>query len=433
LDVNGLVSQLMAAERAPIDRRFTTKETEITTKLSALGSIKSALAALQDSLDALGSTGSLAGRSIENPGSSSFRVTAGGEATLSNYAIEVVSLASRQKLSSAAYAGGAGSTVGNGNLTITQGAESFSLTVGAGTTLGELVDLINNDPNNTAVSASLLTTQEGARLILTASETGLSNEISLSGTGALGGFINGFAEVMPAADAVVKIDGITVTSASNVLDNVIAGLTINLLSANPGTTFNVGVTYDRVGLREKLDDFVKKYNSFATTAKATRAYDPGSDTAGPLIGDSAVRSMEMQLRREVTAPTVSAPAEFNSLLALGLRFDRNGRLSIDETKFQAALETNLEEVTDVLTAADGLVPRMQVLVEAQLDTGGMINVRSESLNDSRKRLENDRERAELRLEMIERRYRNQFIALDQMLLQMQGMNNSLAQLGTGAS
>jgi flagellar hook-associated protein 2 len=422
----------MAAERAPIDQRFKTKETAITTKLSALGSIKSALAALQDSLDDLASAESLAGRSIENPGSGSFRVTAGEGAALGNYSIEVISLASAHKLSSAVYAGGAGSTFGNGNLTITQGAESFSFAVGSGTTLSELVDLINNDPDNTGVSASLLTTAEGARLVLTASEPGSSNEISLSGTGDLGDFIDGFSEAMPATDAVVKIDGITVTSASNLLEDVIEGLTINLLSANPGTTFNVGVTYDRVGAREKLDDFVKKHNAFAATAQRTRAYDPGSNTAGPLIADSAVRSMEMQLRREVTAPTLSAPAEFNSVLALGFRFDRNGRLSVDETKFQAALEANLEEVTAVFTAADGVVPRMRELVNAQLDSEGMINVRTESLNSSKKRLQDDRQRVELRLEMIERRYRDQFIALDQMLLQMQSMNNSLAQLGIGA-
>jgi flagellar hook-associated protein 2 len=432
LDVNGLVSQLMAAERAPNDQRFRSKENTITTKLSALGSIKSSLAALRDSLDALGSADSLAGRSVENPGSGSFRVTAGQGATLGNYSIEVISLASTHKLASSLYSSGPSSDFGNGNLTISQGADSFSFAVGSGTTLAQLVDLINNDPNNTGVNASLLTTAAGSRLVLSASEPGVSSEISLTGKGSLDVFTSGFTEAMPASDAVVKIDGITLTSGSNILEDVIEGLTITLLNAQPGSTFNVGVTYDRAGAREKLDDFVKKYNAFTATAQRTRAFDPGSNTAGPLIADSAVRSMEMQLRREITEPTLSAPAEFNSVLALGFKFDRNGRLSVDETRFSAALEANLEEVTDVFTAADGLVPRMRELVNAQLDSDGMINVRTESLNASRKRLQDDRQRAELRLEMIERRYRDQFIALDQMLLQMQSMNNSLAQLGIGA-
>lgn len=432
LDVNSLVSQLMAAERAPIDQRFRTKENTITTKLSALGSIKSALSSLRDSLDVLGSAESLAGRSVENPGSSAFRVTAGSGAALGNYSIEVVSLASTHKLSSMLYASGPTSEFGNGNLTITQGADSFSFAVGSGTTLAQLVDLINEDPNNTGVTASLLTTSDGSRLVLSASEPGSAGEISLSGTGSLDTFIAGVTEAMPASDAVVTIDGITVTSSSNVLEDVIEGLTITLLSAQPGSTFNMGVTYDRVGAREKLDDFVKKYNAFAATAQRTRAYDPSSNTAGPLIADSAVRTMEMRLRRELTEPTLSAPPEFNSILALGFKFDRDGRLSVNETQFQAALDANLEEVTDVFTATDGLVPRMRELIDAQLDSEGMINVRTESLNASKKRLQDDRDRAELRLEMIERRYRDQFIALDQMLLQMQNMNQSLAQLGIGA-
>lgn len=429
LDVNSLVSQLVAAERAPLDQRIRTRETSITTKLSAFSTLKGALSNVKAALQSLKSGDSLAGRTANLTDNSAFRVSFGSGSVAGNYAIEVLSLASTHKMSSTLYASAA-SEPGNGNLTITQGSESFSFSVGSGTTLQQLVETINTHPDNTGVSATLMTTPDGVRLLLSSSDGGTDNAITLSGTGSLDTFASGFTVNATGSDAIVKIDGVTVTSPTNTLTNVIEGVTLTLTSAKPGTVINFGVQADTAGAEDRLRKFVTEYNNFVTTARRLRAFDASSNSAGPLIADSLVRNIEMALRRELTAPTASASADFNSVLAMGFSIGNDAKLSINENRFRAAVLDRLDDVVKVFTASDGLVSRLDALLETQLASDGLIQSRTESLNTSKRRLDQDKLAVENRMSAVEKRYRKQFVALDQLLTQMQGMSASIAKLST---
>ena len=427
LDVNSLVSQLVAAERAPLDQRIRSRENTINTRLSAFSTLRSALANVKSALESLRTGETLAGRTATLSDTSAFRTSFGTGSVAGNYAIEVLSLAGTHKMASAVYPDSS-STFGNGNLTISQGAESFSFSVGSGTTLAQLVNLINNDPQNTGVTASLMTTSEGTRLILSATEAGASNAITLSGTGGLPGFTDGFTVNATGSDAVVNIDGITVTSPTNTLTNVIQGLTLTLTAAKPGTVITMGVASDVAGSEDRLRKFVNEYNNFVGVARRLRAFDANANSAGPLIADSAVRNIEMALRREITAPTGSAPANFDSVLAMGFRFGNDARLSINESRFKAALNERLEDVVKVFSASDGLVARLDALITGQLASDGAIQSRTDTLTSRRRQLEADKLNVETRMAAVEKRYRKQFVALDQVLTQMQGMSSSIAKL-----
>lgn len=429
LDVNSLVSQLVAAERAPLDQRIRSRENTINTRMSAFSTLRSALSNVKSALESLRNGESLAGRTATLSDSSAFRTSFGSGSVAGNYAIEVISLASTNKVSSAVYPS-ASSTFGNGNLTITQGAESFSFAVGSGTTLTDLVGLINNNPQNTGVSASLMTTSDGTRLLLSATEAGASNAISLSGTGSLTDFTDGFTVNAAGSDAVVKIDGITVTSPTNTLTDVIQGLTLTLTAAKPGTIITMGVGADVAGSEDRLRKFVNEYNNFVSIARRLRAFDANANTAGPLLADSAVRNIEMALRREITAPTASAPANFDSVLAMGFNFGNDARLSINEGRFKTAVNERLDDVVKVFSASDGLVARLEALITAQLASDGAIQSRTDTLNSRRRQLEADKLTVETRMAAVEKRYRKQFVALDQVLTQMQGMSSSIAKLST---
>lgn len=429
LDVNSLVSQLVAAERAPLDQRIRTRETSISTKLSAFSTLKGALANVKAALQALKNGDVLAGRTANLTDSSAFRVSFGSGSVAGNYAIEVLSLASTHKMSSALFSS-VTSEPGNGNLTITQGAESFSFSVGSGTTLQELVETINAHPDNTGLKATLMSTSDGVRLLLSSEEGGAGNAITLTGTGSLDTFATGFNVNSTGSDAIVKIDGVTVTSATNTLTNVIQGVTLNLTSAKPGTVINFGVQADTAGAEDRLRKLVTEYNNFVATSRRLRAFDASNNTAGPLIADSLVRNIEMALRRELTAPTLSATADFNSVLAMGFSIGNDARLSINDTRFKAAVLNRLDDVVQVFTASDGLVSRLDTLLETQLAGDGLIQSRTESLNSSKRRLDQDKLAVENRMSAVEKRYRKQFVALDQLLTQMQGMSSSIAKLST---
>ena len=351
LDVNSLVSQLVAAERAPLDQRIRTRENSITTKLSAFSTLKGALANVKAALQNLKTGDILAGRTANLTDNSAFRVSFGSGSIAGNYAIEVLSLASTHKMSSALFASAA-SEPGNGNLTITQGGESFSFSVGSGTTLEQLVETINTHPDNTGVKATLMTTSDGVRLLLSSDEGGAGNAITLTGTGSLDTFVAGFTVNSTGSDAIVKIDGVTVTSPTNTLTNVIQGVTLNLTSAKPGTVINFGVQADTAGAEDRLRKFVTEYNNFVATSRRLRAFDASSNSAGPLIADSLVRNIEMALRRELTGRTLSAPGDFDSVLAMGFSIGNDARLSINEARFDAALLDRLDDVVQVFTASD---------------------------------------------------------------------------------
>ncbi|NDE01631.1 MAG: hypothetical protein EBZ91_07760, partial [Gammaproteobacteria bacterium] len=212
-------------------------------------------------------------------------------AALGSHSVTVSNLAVAQKLASPEYAQGESYVPSNGpgSLTFTQNGVSFTIADTQSKTLAELRDLINAAPD----------------------KTGLANVITVSGTGNINQFANDLTQLVAAEDASAVIDGIPITSSTNTLTGIIDGVTITLLKES-ATAVEMTVTYDAAGAKDKITKLVTEYNNFVDTAKKLRSYDASTRAAGPLIGDSGLRSLEAALRREITAETPSAPAALNS-------------------------------------------------------------------------------------------------------------------------
>jgi flagellar hook-associated protein 2 len=429
LDVNSLVSQLMAAERAPIMQRFSSQESVVTTRLSAFSTLKNAVSAISGALTNLSSSSVLAGRVATSADPTIYRASATGDASLGSHSVTVSNLAVAQKLASPEYAQGASYVPSNspGTLTFTQNGVSFTISDTQGKTLAELRDAINAAPDNTGVTASIMNTGGGARLILSADQTGLANAITVSGTGNINQFANDLTELIPAEDASAVIDGIPITSSTNTLTGIIDGVTITLLKES-ATPVGMTVAYDAVGAKDKITKLVTDYNNFVDTAKKLRSYDTSSRAAGPLIGDSGLRNLEAALRREMTAVTPSAPVGMDSILALGFKFGNDGKLSVNETILADKLATDLDKITQIFSATDGLAARLKAVVDPQIAADGLIAVKTNTLNDRKRNIQASKEAAEARLAVIEKRYRAQFVALDRMLAEMQGTSSYVSKL-----
>ena len=188
LDVNSLVSQLVSAEGAPLQQRITRHEVAVTTKVSALGTLKGALAAFKAALDPLKTVDAFQSRKATSADAKIFTVTAGTDAVAGHYDVEVVQLAKAHQLASAPFLAGGSAPVGDGTLTISVGANTFSVTIDPDkATLDDIRNAINSAADNTGVQATLLNTASGSRLVLTASETGASNAIKVAASGGNGG------------------------------------------------------------------------------------------------------------------------------------------------------------------------------------------------------------------------------------------------------
>ena len=106
LDVNALVRQIVAAERAPQEARIKRRETQVESRLTATGTLRGALSTLQGSLATLKTETAFQARKATASDATVFSATAGASSVAGTYGIEVRELATAHKLASQVYAGG---------------------------------------------------------------------------------------------------------------------------------------------------------------------------------------------------------------------------------------------------------------------------------------------------------------------------------------
>ncbi|MFP4294195.1 MAG: flagellar filament capping protein FliD [Halothiobacillaceae bacterium] len=428
LDINGIVRAIVDAERTPamgaLDRRETANKSEI----SALGKLKSALSDFQTAVGGLENPSFFNTRAATSSDESVFTATAGSAAVNGNYAIEVKGLAQAQKLATDPAAGfaSADDVVGTGSMTIDLGGDAFTINVdGTNNTLGGIRDAINDAADNTGVSASIVNSDAGARLVFTAKETGAANTIGISVTDDDGNNadMNGLSrlatgnleELVSAEDALIEVDGMAVSSASNKVENAVDGLTLDLVKAAPGDVLNLSVSTDQESIRESVDKFVDSYNKLMETMDSLGKYGGEDEQSGALIGDAMLRSVSMNIRREVTSEVADAMPEFNTLALAGIEIDRYGKMSVDDARLNEVTSEQPEALTDLFAGTNGLAGKLESMTKEYVQFNGLLDNRINNLNDAQRNINDQRERVEQRLEATETRLLRQFNSMDAMV------------------
>jgi len=437
LDINGLVQQLVAAERLPVANRINLAEARTNGELSAVGQIKSSLASFQDTLEVLKDIDNFQRRTVSLSNEDFISASATSAAVKGSYDVEVQQLATAQKLTSIAFADSE-SPRGTGLLTLSLGTESFAVNIVDGeNSLAGIRDAINDAADNPGVLATIVNADDGARLILTADETGSTNQITSTATGGDGWLTwinfdplagsNPMIELEAAQDSIALIDGFTVTSAGNSIDGAVEGLDINLLAAELGTTTRIDIGFDNAAANEALTAFVNAYNSLASTIDEVTAFDSESGVAGALLGDSIVRDIESALRRELSS-VVGNPSQdpFTMLAEIGITTDLSGKLEINGEISADAIELDFDGVGRLFADADeGIAVRLDAIVSTMLESTGTINQREERLSSRLEDLTEQRERLDDRMIQVEERYFAQFSALDTLLAQFSSTSSFL--------
>lgn len=468
LDINSLVTQLMNLERAPITL-LDKKEASFQAKLSSFGTVKSALASLQTAAKALSTPEKFSPMKASVADASVLSASAGPTAVAGSYEVEVQSLAQSQKLlMSAAGGGGYAATdtvIGTGTITINFGTytaaeppatepsftanpdkpEPKSIVIdSSNNTLAGVRDAINSA--NAGVSASIIHdgAANGYRLVLTSTDSGARNAMQISvadATGDLGQLAydpssaapeaTRLAENVAAKDAVIKVDNVTITKQSNTITDAIQGVTLNLAKTMAeGTTTKITVARDTSNVKTAVEGFVKAYNDANKALRDASSYDASTGKAAVLAGDSTVRSIQNQLRGVFSNPLSGAPAGMTLLSDVGISFQKDGTLTIDETKFGKALADPAKDMSKLFASTGtikGFAWQTEVLAGKILSPVGVLANRSDSINDSIKDIGSRRDAINVRLVGIEKRYRDQFTALDSMVASMTSTSSYLAQ------
>lgn len=437
LDVTSLVSQLMSAERAPAESRLGTRESAIKSKLSAFGSLKSAVADFQTVLGKLSASDAFDKRTVTLSQEGVIKVSTDVSSAAGSYSLTVESRAERQKLASAAFAAGAESVVGEGVLVIKAGDQQFSVSIdAAGGTLTGIRDAINNASANPGVTASLVNTQAGTHLVITAAQTGVSNTVTLEGSGDLAQFSfdpadagsSTMAVQVAASDASIVLDGFTLTSPVNTFSNVVEGLTIDVLKAKPGESIDLTVGKDGAGSKVLVESFVNAYNTLHSKLSELTAYNATSKSAGLLQSDGLARNLSSALRNEVNTAVAGVDTNFDTLSEFGIKSNaKTGKLEIDSTRLDKILSEGFENVSSLFGGDNGLAARMNESLGRYTKTDGLIQTRTDSLDVQAKDVARQREALELRMERMQARYTAQFTALDSLLAGMQSTSTFLTQ------
>jgi flagellar hook-associated protein 2 len=436
LDVNSLVTQLVAAERAPQDTQLTKQTNTLNSQLAAYKAIQSALTNVQNALKGMQGTTSVFSQSTATSSDTTvFSASTSTGSAAGDYSVEVVSLATAQKLASSAF-GSTISTVGTGRLTIGSGSNSFSLDIDAtNNSVQAIRDAINGAPNNNSVTASLITADDGVHLVLSAKNTGTANAITVTASGGDGGLNSlvydpansntQLSQLTKPTDAVVNIEGYKYTSSSNTVSGAIAGVTLNLKAAKPGTTLDLTVGHDTASVSKALQGFVTAYNQLHQLISAETAYDPTSNSASPLTGDSLARSVESQIRNALISVTPGTTSGVRSLFDIGLSTSDDGTLSLDSTKLAGALDANYSDVASLVSSTGPVGSNLLTALNGFVGDTGAFTSRMKSLNTRVSDVAKQRTALDDRMSALSARYTAQFSALDSLMAQMNATSSFL--------
>lgn len=425
LDVNGLVTRLVAAERAPTEQRITADERETRAEISAFGALAGALSGLQAALKAFDGTGSAMARKATVQSGAGFTASASPEAAPGRYSVRVEALASTHKLRSAPV--DADTQVGYGTLSIAVGSDppiTVPIAQGAGT-LSAIRDAINTAAGDGGVRATLVRGDAGDVLVLTSPRAGGDGALTISASGGDGGLSvlatsgGTMSTVAPAANAEVWVDGVQRTAPGNRLTDLVDGLTIELTAARPGETFSLDVAADPGSLREKMDRFIASYNAAIVELRKQTANGGNGAPAAALAGDAAPRAISRQLRAVIGNG-------YDGLSRLGIKTAVDGTLSLDGGKFDGALAADPGAVKALFHETATLGDGLRDALAGAVGSDGLIAARTGSLNQRLTALDAQRTTLDRRMAEVEARYRRQFATLDAMVSQLQSTSSFLS-------
>lgn len=436
LDWQSVISDLMAIERRPItllEERKTALEAqksawrEVNTKLNSLMSAAQALSS-SDDFEVYSGQAAISGSSKSVSDILDYAV--GTNASQGSYSITVNRLAQAQKFASAAFASDDTELGISGTVTL----NGRDLTIDATDTLADIRDKINalnsgDDP--AGVTASIIKVADDEyRLTVASKETGASGIDIVDGSGVFSSGL-GMNETVSGQDAEIVVEGFTITRSSNLISDVIAGVTLNLKGADESATITLTVSRDNSGVKDKIESFVSAYNDLMSYIDDQNTV--AGDTEKPLYADSSLAQLKKTIRNAILSGVDGLSSTLDHLSLIGVNIDRYGKLSIDDDTLEGYLETNFEDVVSLFSAdgltyeTTGVASRLEEAIDAMTDSiDGYVVTRQESLQSQMDKLDRKIEDMEERLERKQKALESKFVAMETMLSTLQAQQDWLS-------
>lgn len=390
LDVNSIVTQLMAIERRPLTQ-LDTREVSFQARLSAFGSIRGALSQFQGAMSGLAVTSRFQGLTANSSNTAAVSASASSRATAGSYSVEVSALAQSQRLVAAGQPSSSAS-LGTGTITFdlgtisggslddvsgqytgaafaSSGSAVRTVTIAPGSsTLTGIRDAIN--AAGAGVTASIVNDGSSSpfRLVLSVDQPGAANSLKVTVDGDAGlqdllaqdpAGTQRLAQTSAAQNAAFRINGVAITSASNTVTDALEGVSLSLSAVTTGPPLTVTIARDTGSIQSAADTFVKAYNDLYRTLGQLSAYNAETRSGAVLTGDPAVRTLQNQLRGIFNQALVGLSPELRTMSDIGISFQRDGTLALDASKLSRAISAYPDRIAGLFaplgSSADSLV------------------------------------------------------------------------------
>ncbi|MCC7011033.1 MAG: flagellar filament capping protein FliD [Planctomycetes bacterium] len=476
IDTRAIIDAMLAVERVPITQ-LEDKRKDNQDKINLINTFKGKVDTLRTKANALGSFSTFLSFKVNSSESGYATITASGSATAGTHTLVVNQLAATDRW---AFDGVADpdadlATVDGQQVSFTYDGDVYAVRLdAASSSLNEIASAINSEAED-AVEATVVNAGTAAapswQLVLTAKETGedfrlqgISSTVAgltIDGTGPNGsGVAQSTNNISVGNNAQALIDGLLVERTDNDFDDVLTGVSISLLDADPATTVQFTVEPDKAGIKSKLKEFTDAYNDVVKFVRDQNKYDPEKGPGGALFGDSALRSIERLLQDALFGQSASDIANdtsgFGTIRLLGIESQSDGTLKINDKVMDAKLDEDIDQFADLFVDSDGFsnggaaVGSTGYYTDVTTDTGlgddlaraidkivksygnsngtfskGLFDARLESLNANIKQINARIDEREVRLERYEDQLVTRFAALESLMAQLQSQQSYL--------
>ncbi len=432
LPLNDIMSKMRTVEEAPL-QVLANRKAALDTRLSAYGVISGALTTFAGAARTVASAATFSGLSAvsSQPSALTASAAANGAGVAGRHAIEVQRLASTQTLSSTGQASRTTAIgTGSGDITFTFGnGERSTLALAPGEASlegirkainasggGLAATLINDGSANAPHVLSLATTHTGtaariARIDVTGNPE-LAATLAYDETAGPPGA--GLRERVAATDAGLTVNGIPITSGSNVVTDAIDGVTLTLQTTTAGPA-TLTVTADTAPALAAVEAFVSNYNNLASVLRNATRYDVQRQQGSALTGERVPREIQAAMREALSQPVAGART---TLAQLGIRTDtQTGTLLVDKDRLARAVRDDPAAVSS-LFGGDGLGARVGKAISAFQGYAGRLNQAEAGVRQSAKAIDAQAETLRRRVEDTLEQMRRRFVQLERHMAAM---------------
>ena len=163
---------------------------------------------------------------------------------------------------------------------------------------------------------------------------------------------NYYTSVSAGQDAKISIDGVSISSSTNVFSKAIPGVTITAVApTDANTPVTISSQTNTTALTAAINSLVTGYNQVISAMTTEMAYNSTDNSkSGGLANNPIARTLMEQLRSFTTQAIQGYDSSSHTLADIGVKTNLDGTLTLDQTAFTSALTTNPDMVAAVLAS-----------------------------------------------------------------------------------